>query len=106
VASRGTVVDAGDLAPGQLRALELGGRRVVLCNAHGRYYALEDRCPHAAVALSGGRLDGHELECPHHGGRIDVRDGRPVRPPIRRPAQTFAVRSVEGGLEISLDPGA
>ena len=50
-----------ELAPGELRAVEVAQRRIVLCNAEGRVYALEDRCPHADVALSGGRLDGSVL---------------------------------------------
>lgn len=102
MAGEKVVVDVSDLQPGQLRALELAGRCLVLCNAEGSYYALEDRCPHAAVALSAGRLRGHLLECPHHGGLVDVRDGSPQRPPIRRTVSTFAVRPVEGGLEIDL----
>ena len=89
-------------APGEVQAVEAGGRQLVLCNAAGRVYALEDRCPHADVRLSGGRLEGSVLECPLHGGKLDVRDGSPQRPPIRKPAATFDVTEVDGGFEIQL----
>jgi nitrite reductase/ring-hydroxylating ferredoxin subunit len=82
--------------------VEVAERQIVLCNAEGRVYALEDRCPHAEVRLSGGRLEGTLLECPLHGGKLDVRDGSPQRPPIRRPAVSFPVRQVDGGFEIQL----
>jgi len=95
-------VEGPELAPGELRAVEVADRRLVLCNADGRVYALEDRCPHADVALSGGRLTGTVLECPLHGGRLDVRDGSAQRPPIRRAAATFPVRAIEGGFEIEI----
>lgn len=101
--SVGVTVAGEEPAPGELVGVEAGGRRIVVCNVEGRLYALEDRCPHAAVPLRGGRLDGCLLECPVHGGRLDVRDGRPERAPIRRPARTFPVRAVAGGLEIQLD---
>ena len=82
------VVDVSDLAEGRMRALSLEGKNVVVCRAEGAYYALENRCPHALVPLDAGRLD--------------VRDGRPLAQPIRKPATTFAVRPVPGGIEIDL----
>jgi nitrite reductase/ring-hydroxylating ferredoxin subunit len=88
--------------PGVLRPFEVEGRRLVLCNAEGAPRVLEDLCPHAGVALSPGRLVGCVLECPFHGGKLDVRDGRPVAPPIRRPVRTFPVRTVDERLEVAL----
>jgi len=96
------VVDVSDLAPGQLRRIDAGERRLLVCNAEGTFYALEDRCPHAAVPLSGGVLRGCLLECPLHGGSVDVRDGSPAALPIRRPATTYPVRTLDGGSEIEI----
>jgi len=98
-------VDVAGLAPGETRALELAGREVLVCRAEGAYYALENRCPHARTPLAGGRLRGFVLECPLHGGKLDVRDGRPCAPPIRLPATTFAVRAAGERIEISLEGG-
>jgi len=95
-------VDVSGLAPGEIRAIEVAGRDLLVCNAMGTYYALENRCPHAATPLSGGRLRGAVLECPLHGGKLDVRDGRPCAQPIRKPATIFAVRPVPTGIEIRL----
>jgi nitrite reductase/ring-hydroxylating ferredoxin subunit len=95
-------IEAPELGVGELRACEVAGRSLVICRAEDSWYALEDRCPHAAVPLSGGRLRGHLLECPFHGGLVDVRDGRAAGLPIRRPATSFPVRARAGGLEIDL----
>jgi nitrite reductase/ring-hydroxylating ferredoxin subunit len=97
-------VDVSDLASGTLRAIEAHGRRLVLCRTEDGVYALENRCPHAFVPLDAGRLHGHVLECPLHGGRLDVRDGSPCAAPIRKPAIRYAVRAVAGGIEIDLGP--
>jgi nitrite reductase/ring-hydroxylating ferredoxin subunit len=88
--------------PGGMAAFELGGLELVLCNAAGTPCVVEDRCPHAEVALSEGRLEGFVLECPLHGGKLDVRDGRPAAPPIRRAARTFAVRTENGSVQVDL----
>ena len=100
---RWVAVDVSGLDPGAMRALEIGGRKVLVCRAGEAFYALENRCPHAEVELSSGQLVGHVLECPVHGGKLDVRDGRPCAQPIRRPATTFAVRAAGDAIEIRLD---
>ena len=100
---RWVAVDVSDLAAGALRALEVEGRKLLVCRAGDAFYALENRCPHAAVELALGQLTGFVLECPVHGGKLDVRDGRPCAQPIRKPAVTFAVRPAGASIEIRLD---
>jgi nitrite reductase/ring-hydroxylating ferredoxin subunit len=95
-------VEVAGLAPGQTRAVSAHGRELLVCNADGRFYAIENRCPHAMVRLDTAVLNGCILECPVHGGRIDVRDGSPQRNPIRRPALTYPVRDQGGHVEIEL----
>jgi nitrite reductase/ring-hydroxylating ferredoxin subunit len=95
-------VDVAGLAPGQTHAVSAHGRDLLVCNAEGRFYAIENRCPHAMVRLDAAVLLGCILECPVHGGRIDVRDGSPQRNPIRRPAQTYRVRAAGTQIEIEL----
>lgn len=100
--ARWVAVDGAAPGPGGLRGVEAGGRALVLCNVAGALHAVEDRCPHVAVPLREGRLDGALLECPLHGGRVDVRDGSPAAPPIRRPVAVYPVRVREGQVEIGL----
>jgi nitrite reductase/ring-hydroxylating ferredoxin subunit len=91
-------------AAGATRAFEAGGLSLLLCNAGGAWYAIENRCPHAAARLDDGPLRGSVLECAVHGGRLDVCDGRPLRAPIRRRVATYPVRQTPRGLEVAL-PG-
>ena len=100
--SLAVTVDVADLAPGQTRAVEAHGAHVLVCNAQGRFYAIENRCPHAMVRLDAAVLSGCILECPVHGGRLDVRDGSPQGHPIRRPAVTYPVRESGARIEIEL----
>jgi nitrite reductase/ring-hydroxylating ferredoxin subunit len=95
-------VDVSDLAPGQTRAIEAGSRRLLVCNAEGRFYAIENRCPHALVRLDAAALRGCILECPVHGGRLDVRDGSPQGHPIRKRAITYPVSASGDRIEIRL----
>jgi nitrite reductase/ring-hydroxylating ferredoxin subunit len=68
---------------------------VLLANVNGSFYALEDVCGHQRMALSKGRLEGHEVECPLHFARFDVRTGTLVTGPMSEDVLTYEVR-VEG----------
>ncbi len=87
---------------GRTVSVDVSGRRVLLCQVEGQTYAVEDQCPHVRIPLAGGRLDGFLLECPLHGGKLDVRDGSAAGLPIRRPAAVFPLRQTPSGLEIQL----
>jgi 3-phenylpropionate/trans-cinnamate dioxygenase ferredoxin component len=100
--SLAVAVDVTGLAPGQTRAVSAHGLELLVCNADGRFYAIANRCPHATVRLDAAVLRGCILECPVHGGRLDVRDGSPQGHPIRRPATTYPVRESGAGIEIIL----
>jgi nitrite reductase/ring-hydroxylating ferredoxin subunit len=89
-------------APGGSRRFELAGRDLLLCNAGGTPYVIQDRCPHARFSLQGGAIEGTLLSCPVHGGQLDLRDGSPVAMPIRKPARCYALRERAGGLEVAL----
>ena len=95
-------LDVRDLPPGKTRPFEIGGRPLLLCHAEGAYYVIDDECPHADVPLEDGRLRGCILECPLHGGKLDVRDGSAVALPIREPTRVYAVRESGGSYEVEV----
>jgi naphthalene 1,2-dioxygenase system ferredoxin subunit len=88
---------------GSTRGFSLGDCNLLLCNVSGTAYVIADRCSHANAPLARGRLTGHVLECPLHGGKIDVRDGSPVSQPIRKRVATYATRTSNGAVEVSLE---
>ena len=52
-------------------AVRLLDQAIVLFRAANGIAALEDRCPHRNVPLSGGRMQAGEIACPYHGWRFD-----------------------------------
>jgi nitrite reductase/ring-hydroxylating ferredoxin subunit len=58
-----------------MRAFDLSGRRVLVVNLDGSFYALDDLCPHLAVPLSRGELKDGCVTCPGHGSVFDVKSG-------------------------------
>lgn len=89
-------------AEGGNETFAVGDLALLLCNAGGTPFVVRDECPHVKTSMQGGMIEGTVLECPLHGGRLDLRDGRPVAMPIRRPVACYPVRRAGGRLEVGL----
>ena len=81
---------------GAAHLVEIDDVRVALFNLQGTLYAIEDTCTHDGGPLVEGTLvNEHEVKCPRHGARFDVRTGAALSFPAIRPTRSLAVR-VEG----------
>ena len=69
------VAKTGEIAPGEARAVEAGGKKIALFNVNGTFYAIDDTCTHRGGPLSEGMLMGEEVTCPWHGAIFDVTSG-------------------------------
>ena len=74
----------------------VAGHDLALYTAEGAVYATDNLCTHGNARLCDGFLEGHEIECPLHQGRFDVRDGRPMCEPASTPLRSYPVK-IEGG---------
>ncbi len=93
----------GEVAPGVGKAVVVNGRRLALFLTDGRYYALDEECPHRGAPLSDGECLGGELICPWHDARFDLATGAVKGPPAYRGVTSYPVRVV--GDEIQVDVG-
>jgi len=62
----------------------------------GAVFATDNRCSHGDARLCDGFLEGHEIECPHHQGRFDIRTGAATAEPAKTALATYPAR-LEGG---------
>ncbi|MGA8278873.1 MAG: non-heme iron oxygenase ferredoxin subunit [Rhodanobacteraceae bacterium] len=81
-----------DLLPGEYRVVYDGDTPIAVFNVDGELYAIEDLCTHDGGELTGGVIEGHEVECPRHGARFDIRSGAVLCPPAYEPVAKFPVR--------------
>jgi len=70
---------AGDLKDGQMKEVKAGGRDVLLAKVGGKFYAVENTCPHMGGKLAQGKLEGTVVTCPLHGSQFALKDGSVVR---------------------------
>lgn len=87
---------AGELAPGTMKRVDLGSRRILLVNVAGRVCAVDDTCTHEDASLSTGVLRGELVKCPLHGSRFNVCTGKVLEEPAEADLRNYPVR-LEGG---------
>jgi 3-phenylpropionate/trans-cinnamate dioxygenase ferredoxin subunit len=90
-----TIAKTSEVKPGEMRSFAADGRRVLIANVEGTFFATQDLCTHDNGTLADGELIGDEIECPRHGGRFSAKTGEVRALPPMFPIKTFPVR-VEG----------
>ena len=69
------VASVDEVSSGQGRVVKVHGKSIALFNVEGRFYAINNICPHEGGPLAKGRLKGHVVSCPWHHLKFDVRNG-------------------------------
>jgi len=68
-------LDEKELQEGKMKRVSLDGIPVLLIKQQGKIFAIDNRCPHQACALSGGTLDCLVIVCPCHEWRFSLETG-------------------------------
>jgi nitrite reductase/ring-hydroxylating ferredoxin subunit len=113
------VAPARDIAPGERKLVEIRGRKLVIFNLTGEFFAMSDRCPHQGGPLSKGHLTGlvsspepgsycysrkgEVIRCPWHSWEYDIRTGKSWCDPRRVQVRRFEV-SLEAGARLVEGP--
>lgn len=89
-----------DLAPGDIKLIQLDGVDIAVYNVGGSFYATQDACTHEMGELSDGFLDGEVVTCPFHGAQFNVKTGAVVAEPATAPLKTYRVTAVDGIVRV------
>ena len=73
----------------------VGDLGVAVARDGEEFFAVQDLCSHAAVALSEGEVADCQIECWLHGSRFDLRTGKPTNLPATEPVAIYPV-TVDG----------
>jgi len=100
-----TWIDAAavdDVPADDVIGIDVQGRDIALYGTEDGIHATDNICTHGHARLCDGFLEGHEIECPLHQGRFDVRDGRALCSPLRENVATYPVRIEDGMVFVAL----
>jgi naphthalene 1,2-dioxygenase system ferredoxin subunit len=96
-------LSADDLPQDDVMGVAVAGRDIALYTVGGDVYATDNLCTHGHARLCDGFLDGHEIECPLHQGKFDVRDGSPTCAPITQAVRSYPVKVAGGRVFLQIE---
>ncbi len=96
------VAQADEIEPGERILIEIDGEPIAVFNIGGKYFAIKDVCSHDDGPVAEGPLHGHQIECPRHGARFDVRNGEVLTLPAVVDIPAYPVRVVGDDIELGL----
>lgn len=94
------VATTEEIKPGERMLMEIDGEPVAVFNIGGKYFAIKDVCSHDDGPVAEGPLDGHQIECPRHGARFDIRNGKVLTLPAVVDIPAYPVRVVGDEIEL------
>ena len=96
------VASTDEIARGQGRLVIVKGRDTALFNVEGKFFALSNACTHDEGPLAEGEISGHEVTCPLHGAKFDIRTGEVLGPPAYEAVTRYDVRVTGTDVEVAV----
>ena len=95
------ILTKSELQPGSCKTVEQDGKVLALFNVGGKFYALDNTCPHRGGPLGEGDLSGNVVTCPWHGWQFNVVTGSSeVNPEMK--LKQYEVREEGENILVSL----
>lgn len=95
------VAKVEEIPPGERLWYDFEEETVVIFNVNGKFYCIADLCTHDDGPLEDGELEGHEIECPRHGARFDIRTGEALCLPAVTPVPTYQIKVEENEIYVA-----
>lgn len=96
------LIDVSSVRADDVVAAEADGRELAVYGVGGEVFATDNVCTHGHARLCDGFLDGHEIECPLHQGKFDVRTGKAMCEPLTTDIRTYPVKIEDGYVFVEL----
>ncbi|HEU0202641.1 MAG TPA: non-heme iron oxygenase ferredoxin subunit [Burkholderiaceae bacterium] len=95
---------AADAVPSDdVIGVAVAGRDIALYSVEGEIFATDNICTHGHARLCDGFLEGHEIECPLHQGKFDVRSGKATCEPATEDLKSYPVKIEGGRVYLAID---
>lgn len=72
------VAKTSDIPIGTMKHVEVEGMELLIANVEGKFFAVNDSCPHLHAKVSEGTLNKNIVTCPRHLSSFDVTTGRVI----------------------------
>ena len=96
------VASVGELAPDQMKRLNIVGKKILLAYANEQYYAVDEMCSHEDYSLYLGCVQDGKIKCSLHGSYFDLKTGTPLCEPADEVIKTYPVKIKQNQIYIEV----
>jgi len=96
-------IAADDVPADDVTGVVVAGKDLAIYSVDGELFASDNLCTHGHARLCDGFLEGHEIECPLHQGKFDVRSGEPTCAPVTQAIRTYPVKIENGRVYVAFE---
>jgi naphthalene 1,2-dioxygenase system ferredoxin subunit len=89
------IASKADVTEDDVMGVDIDAKSIALYQVDGEIFATDNICTHGNARLCDGFLEGHEIECPLHQGKFDIRSGKAMCAPLTEDIRTYPVK-IEG----------
>ncbi len=86
-----TIAKASEIAPGEMKLVNVAGQDIVVANVEGTFFAFGNECTHVGGPLVEGELEGETVTCPWHATIFNVKTGQASEGPGASAVPTYEV---------------
>jgi len=90
------IVSKDDVPEDDVMGIDINAKSIAIYQVDGEIFATDNICTHGNARLCDGFLEGHEIECPLHQGKFDIRNGKAMCAPLTEDIKIYPVK-IEGG---------
>lgn len=99
------IAPISELSNGERIFVEIDKLPIVIFNINGEYFAIGDVCTHDDGPLGDGDVEEHQVICPRHGARFDIRSGKALNLPAVVDIPAYPTRVINGQVEVGIPIG-
>lgn len=96
------IAEIHEIPKHKMRIFEVDGRKIIVVNIEGKFYAFENRCPHMDYPLYYGSLEGTVITCGFHNAKFDVTTGKSLSSVTDKPLRMFNAKVQNSSVSVEL----
>jgi nitrite reductase (NADH) small subunit len=97
-----TVCRENEVREGEGKTVEVAGKLIALFREQGRFFAIDDVCPHMGASLAQGFVSEGIVTCPWHAWRFRLSDGAWADVP-RIKIGCYPIRVENGEIQVQVN---